>query len=51
MKYIFHNSHDLLQALITTIRQDIVNDSFEKRSFKEVYADLHKAAQVNKSMN
>ena len=45
MKYLIHNSHDFFQALITTIRQDIANDSYEKRSFREVYAELNKSAK------
>jgi len=51
MKYIIDNSHDFFHALITTIRQDIINNSYEKRSFKEVYAEYNKTAKKNISTN
>ena len=51
MKYIIDNSQDFFHALITTLRQDIINDSYEKRSFKEVYAEYNKTAKKDVSTN
>ena len=51
MKYIIGNSQDFFHALITTIRQDITNNSYEKRSFKEVYAAYNKTAKKDVSTN
>ncbi len=48
MKYIIDNSHDFFHALITTIRQDIINNSYEKAS---IFVDGRYELQVKLEVN